>query len=111
MIMAITIINKKSPHKPPGHYYYVGRPSPLGNPFKIGQDGNRKAVLDKYGIWLDKRLENPASPQSREMAKLRLISLQRDLVLVCWCVPLPCHAEFIKAIIENSMAGEGILNE
>jgi len=31
---------------------YIGRPSLLGNPFKIGKDGTRQEVIQKYGIWL-----------------------------------------------------------
>ncbi len=27
---------------------YIGRGSPFGNPFKIGKDGTRKQVIDKF---------------------------------------------------------------
>ena len=54
---------------------YVGRPSPFGNPFVIGRDGDRATVLARYRAWL---LAQPA-----------LVELvRRDLagkVLGCWC--------------------------
>ena len=35
-----------------GDGVYIGRPSLLGNPFKIGKDRTRQEVIRKYGIWL-----------------------------------------------------------
>ena len=31
---------------------YVGRPTPLGNPFVIGVDGTRAEVIEKYRTWI-----------------------------------------------------------
>jgi len=30
---------------------YVGRPGPWGNPFRIGVDGYRQEVIEKYEAW------------------------------------------------------------
>lgn len=63
---------------------YVGRPTKWGNPFVIGRDGSRAEVIAKY----EERLR--ASPlMMRELAELRGKSL------VCWCAPLPCHADVL----------------
>ncbi len=64
---------------------YVGRPNKWGNPFVIGRDGNREEVIAKYKGWL-----------SRQLAKgmLDLVEL-RGKDLVCWCAPLPCHADIL----------------
>jgi Domain of unknown function (DUF4326) len=35
-----------------GDGVYIGRPSILGNPFKIGKDGTREEVGQKYRVWL-----------------------------------------------------------
>ena len=32
---------------------YIGRPGVLGNPFAIGRDGNREAVVEKYRTYLN----------------------------------------------------------
>ena len=50
----ITVLNKRALSDPlPGvTRVYVGRPSPLGNPYAIGRDGDRAAVVARYRRWL-----------------------------------------------------------
>jgi len=75
---------------------YVGRAghglpqSPLANPYSIRQAGSRENAIELYRswLWLQIRHENP-----RILNALR--DMQDDTVLVCWCHPLPCHAEVI----------------
>ena len=64
---------------------YIGRPSPFGNPFVIGRDGDRTAVILRYRTWL---LAQPALVERvrRELA---------GKVLGCWCAPLPCHGDVL----------------
>lgn len=70
---------------------YVGRPTPLGNPFRIGQDGTRLQVIQKYRRWLYERI------MAGDRTVLdALAQLTEDSVLVCSCVPEPCHAEVIE---------------
>ena len=67
---------------------YIGRPSPFGNPFVIGRDGDRGAVIRKYRAWL---LAQPALVER----------VRRELggkVLGCWCVPLPCHGDVLADV-------------
>jgi Domain of unknown function (DUF4326) len=67
---------------------YVGRPSPFGNPFVIGRDGDRGTVIRKYRAWL---LAQPALVERvrRELA---------GKVLGCWCAPLPCHGDVLADV-------------
>ena len=58
----------------------IDRSSPWGNPFKIGRDGTREAVLCDHEHWLRHEW-----PLVMEIWRLR------DRVLGCWCDPLPCH--------------------
>lgn len=67
---------------------YVGRPSPWGNPFIIGRDGDRLQVIEKYEIWLTEQLKDPTLRR-----QLREELGGKDLA--CWCAPLPCHAEIL----------------
>ena len=69
---------------------YVGRPSKWGNPFKIGRDGSREEVIVKYRTWL---LEDHQLPFKQLKGK----------DLVCWCAPLPCHAD---VLLELANKGE-----
>ncbi len=80
---------------------YIGRAnrhaglaqSPLANPFKANDFGGRRgATLPYYRRWLWGRIQAGDAAVS---AALRAID---DLtVLVCWCVPGPCHGAVIKA--------------
>lgn len=78
---------------------YIGRPSPLGNPFVIGRDGTRDEVCDKYAQWLSDTtvLNLEQTPQVRELRRLfnKLVD-DGSLTLVCWCAPQRCHGDEIK---------------
>jgi hypothetical protein len=63
---------------------YVGRGSKWGNIFRIGRDGNRDEVIEKYKIWFWKQPK-----------LISTIHELRNRDLVCWCAPLACHADFL----------------
>ena len=65
---------------------YVGRPSKWGNPFVIGKDGTREQVIAKYKNWLLTQNQVPSNLDPDELTG-------KDLV--CWCAPLPCHADIL----------------
>lgn len=65
---------------------YVGRPSKWGNPFVVGKHGNRIEVIKFYRQWL--------TPEMKEAARQEL----KGKDLVCWCAPLPCHADVLIEI-------------
>ena len=78
------VLNKRVDQIPPDAIY-VGRPSKWGNPFKIGRDGTREEVVAMYRKYLMK---------ADEEVKAHLEEL-RGKDLVCWCAPLPCHADVL----------------
>lgn len=102
----ITVANKRKPlyrgpiaFDPP--YFYIGRPDPLGNPYKIGDHGTRSEVIEKYKVWLR---EMYVSDSKVRTAVERLVSLHlegRSITLVCWCAPAPCHGDVIKEFVEG----------
>ena len=81
------ILNRRNYSTLPEGAIPVSRGTPFGNPFLIGRDGDRKEVIDKYRIWFHRRLKNEQF--KKDVIKL----LGHDLV--CWCAPLPCHAQVI----------------
>jgi len=91
------IVNKRN-HTPTPSDVYVGRPSPLGNPFSH-QAGTlaryrtetREQAIEAYRHWLWKEIKvrNPN-------VILTIAGIPEDANLVCWCAPLPCHAEVIQ---------------
>ena len=79
---------------------YVGRPSPLGNPFVLRSETERATVIRAYARWLSEQLRDEGSPASRELARLVRLARTQDICLVCWCAPKACHAAVIKRLIE-----------
>jgi len=81
----VRVYNKKLDKDIPPDAVYVGRPSKWGNPFKIGKDGTREEVIEKYFDYAVYSIS--INPQWLEELK------GKDLV--CWCAPLPCHADVL----------------
>lgn len=67
---------------------YIGRGSKWGNPFRIGRDGDRVEVLQKYRYWL--------SLQPLLMAQARQELAGKDLL--CFCAPRACHGDVLHAL-------------
>ena len=82
------IWNKRTDRNIPKTAVYVGRPTPWGNPFVIGRDGDREAVIAKYRRWLWKRMQQERFDRN-QLAHLA----GKDLV--CHCAPQPCHAQVL----------------
>jgi hypothetical protein len=89
--------------------FYVGRSkkkdSPLGNPYIVGKDGDRQTVMAKYRRWLWEEIKKGnKSAAYRELITIaehyRYSSEWEPVKLICWCAPLPCHAEIIKSAMD-----------
>lgn len=100
-------------HEELGDAAYVGRVSPrrglaesaFANPYKIGQDGTRAEVIQKYLSWL----------LGRQELLLRLPDL-RGRRLACWCSPEPCHADVLVELVDadevlDALAAAGVAVE
>ena len=93
----IVVTNKK--HGGKGEY--IGRPSPLGNPFPISSENDRASVILKYREWLLGKIRGGDCEVVSEMKRLRDIAVTKGkLELQCWCTPKQCHGEVIKEFIE-----------
>ena len=73
-------VHNKHARTAPKGAVYVGRGSPWGNPFKIGRDGNRIAVIRKF--------------EETTLPTLDLRPL-RGQHLICFCAPQACHADIL----------------
>lgn len=93
----IRIENKRT-YSGPGQY--VGRPSVLGNPFPMRTESSRTEVIEKYRKWLWPKIKRNNARVMAELNRLQAIADAGDLVLICWCHPLPCHADVIKKCLE-----------
>ena len=85
----------------PAGAVYVGRRmtriglagSKWANPFKIGLDGTRAEVIEKYRAWLFEQPELVAA-----LPELR----GKDLA--CWCAPLPCHGDVLLDLTRQQLS-------
>lgn len=78
---------------------YIGRGSLFGNPFRIGPDGSRPEVIEKYRVWFLERIADPLF--RREVWELEGKSL------ICFCSPLACHGDVLKWWLEMGEEGVG----
>jgi len=85
---------------------YVGRMSgrrigsPLANPYRLTNEQDRTRVLNLNRAWLRGRVRDRLTPQYREMRRLAELAIRTGhLRLLCWCHPLPCHAEDIRELL------------
>ncbi len=75
---------------------YIGRAnrrynlpqSKWANPFKIGSDGDRDQVVDKYRTYIRSRADLMAALADINYAKLG-----------CWCKPAKCHGDVLAELI------------
>ncbi len=85
-----------------GEVVYIGRNMPRrrlagngwGNPFVIGEDGNREEVIEQFRTWL---MVHPEL-----LARLPELSGKK---LGCWCWPKPCHGDVLAALAEGVQRG------
>jgi len=68
--------------------------SPFHNPFKIGKDGNRNDVIEKYRKYIIQKLD------SEPELKLMLLDM-KGKNLGCWCMPEACHGDVLLDIINS----------
>lgn len=73
---------------------YIGRPSIFGNPFKIGVDGSREEVIEKFKAYFYKRTKMD------EEFRANILRL-RGKVLGCYCKPLSCHGDVIAEYLNS----------
>lgn len=94
----ITICNLS--YEKPKHPFdvRVHRKHILGNPFIMKDERMRDDVCDKYERWFNKCIINLTPELDRLLALYRKHGALR---LFCWCAPKRCHAETIKAWLEN----------
>lgn len=84
------VLNKLS-HGMPAGAVYIGRGGPWGNPFVIGQHGDRASVIAQYNTWM--------ASQPELVARARRDLAGKDLV--CFCAPLACHGDTLLAIANS----------
>lgn len=109
----IIVLNvKKDTAKFP--FFYIGRGSPLGNPYFVGatssscglyQVSSREEAIENFkNSWPERK--NLPEIQT-ELKKILDELLKGNIVyLGCFCKPLSCHGDFIKEELVKSLENE-----
>jgi hypothetical protein len=104
----IYIVNRSNFKRDSGDdVVYVGRPSLLGNPFKIDafKGMTREKVIRIYKGYFYRMLLTDDGFR-REVLTILHKARAHHVYLVCWCAPLPCHADVIKEYVDTILEGE-----
>ena len=73
---------------------YPKQDSIWANPYKIGKDGDRKEVINRYKNHINFLIE------SNQITKQQLFNLNGK-TLGCWCKPDLCHGDILVQLISN----------
>jgi len=91
------VLNRRTDSIPPGAVY-VGRPSKWGSPFKVKKIKGEPLFITHQRSVAQFREYLSEHPELVEAAKVELC--RKDLV--CWCAPLPCHADVWMEVLMPS---------
>ena len=80
---------------------YIGRGSPLGNPFIMKSEADRDNVCDAYEEWFRAQIKAQDMVICDELFRLMDIAKKGTLILGCFCAPKRCHGQTIKACLEQ----------
>lgn len=83
------------------HDVYIGRPRKgdpwgFGNPFKIGKDGTREQVVEKFEVWVRHSTDLRAKWIRDHLEDLR------GKRLACFCYPQACHGDVYLKMLQES---------
>ena len=78
---------------------YIGRGSPLGNPFVMGKDGTREEVISKFQNWIIEAIQKGNEEIIIELKRLHSLAQKTPINLICFCAPKACHGDIIKKIL------------
>lgn len=105
----ITVVNKHK-HKPTDNDFFIGRGSPLGNPFTSKELSTTKAKfqcktaeesIEKFRNDILEKIKNKDKEVCDELNRIWKHLQKKDVNLVCYCKPKICHGDIIKEIIES----------
>ncbi len=103
--MTIRVVAKHA-HTPTADDIYVGRGSPLGNPFshKKGTQAafvveSRAAAIEHYREWLQHRIAEREPTVMRALAAIYDRARYGNVNLVCYCAPLSCHGDVVAEVV------------
>jgi hypothetical protein len=107
MTITIKVLNKHHGYKPDGdRNYYIGRSSPLGNPFPIQGEFYREAAIHAYERWLRQMIDKADPVVCDALNHVAERATSGGINLICFCTPKFCHGDIIKKIVTEALGGQ-----
>jgi len=85
---------------------YVGRGSPLGNPYTSRKNSkanfqvpDKETAISKYKEYLLEEISKENVKILKEIHKIENKIRKGNVNLICYCYPKKCHAEVIREVI------------
>lgn len=106
----IKVVNKHK-HDSTSSDFYIGRGSPLGNPYSSKESSkeyvekveSREKAIKKYKSWLREKVQDGDEEIIKELYKILKHEEKEDRVnLVCFCKPKACHGDVIKEFLKKA---------
>lgn len=109
----IKLKNKKTHIQKSGEIdIYIGRGSPLGNPFKIGKEWSRNRVCEEYEKYFYRNVCIKDSPVRNEVIRIfKLVRSGRNVNLICFCSPSRCHGETVIKFLSAHLPIETLTDD
>lgn len=104
----LKVVNKYL-HEATEQDVYIGRGSPLGNPFTSIKNRQTKAKevcesreesVKKFDQYIFHEIQNNNRIICDELNRIYLMAKKGDVNLVCFCKPKACHGDVIKKYID-----------
>ena len=86
------LFNVNDPNKP-NDCIYIGRGTIYGNPFKIGIDGTRNEVIQKYIEYVENTPD----------LKFKILKNLKGKNIMCHCTPKKCHGDYIISLLSQDV--------
>ena len=112
VIEMIKVVNKYQ-HEVTEKDIYIGRGSPLGNPFVGSKDvektkgevqcESRDEAILQFDKYLNDMVEMKDEQICNELNRIWTMAKKGDVVLVCYCKPKNCHGDMIRNLIEGEL--------
>ncbi len=87
--------------KPNEVCFHIDRGTPLGNPYKIGPDGDRDTVVEGYDAYARGKMKHDPQFSAAVAEIAKHVEAGNDVKLMCWCAPLNCHGRVVKKLVEE----------
>lgn len=107
----IYVVNKYN-HKPTSKDIYIGRGSPLGNPYThldlettraSFQTASREESINLFENYINEKINQKDQIICDELNRIYLQAKENNVYLVCSCRPKSCHGNIIKKIIDSKL--------